>query len=61
MDMTKADIISKGTAVGVDYGLTSSCYDPSDAGEACGHCDSCQLRLKGFQEAGLNDPVPYAS
>lgn len=61
MEMTKADIITKGTALGVDYGLTSSCYDPGPDGRACGHCDSCQLRLKGFEEAGFKDPVPYAS
>lgn len=61
MDMTKADIITKGLGLGVDYGLTSSCYDPDPDGQACGHCDSCQLRLKGFEEAGFRDPVPYAS
>lgn len=61
MEMTKADIITKGMALGVDYGLTSSCYDPDPDGQACGHCDSCQLRLKGFEEAGFKDPVPYAS
>jgi 7-cyano-7-deazaguanine synthase len=57
--MTKAEIIRTGTRLGVEYGLTLSCYDPDDEGRACGHCDSCQLRLKGFQEAGLNDPAPY--
>lgn len=60
IDMTKAQIIQKGTSLGVDYGMTTSCYDPSDDGIACGHCDSCQLRLKGFREAGLTDPVRYA-
>ena len=57
--LTKADIIRRGTALGVDYALTHSCYDPSPEGLACGGCDSCQLRLKGFAEAGLSDPVPY--
>ncbi len=57
--MTKAQIIKKGLELGVDYSLTHSCYDPAAAGEACGECDSCQLRLKGFQEAGISDPVRY--
>ena len=57
--LTKAGIIRKGVDLGVDYSLTHSCYDPSKEGVACGHCDSCLLRLKGFQEAGLRDPVPY--
>jgi 7-cyano-7-deazaguanine synthase len=57
--MSKSQIIKKGIELGVDYSLTRSCYDPSDSGEACGHCDSCLLRLKGFQEAGLEDPVKY--
>ena len=56
--MTKAEIIRTGTALGVDYGLTLSCYDPQPDG-ACGRCDSCRLRLKGFAEAGLRDPVAY--
>lgn len=59
IEMTKAQIIRTGTGIGVDYGLTHSCYDPID-GKPCGHCDSCQLRLKGFKEAGLADPVEYA-
>lgn len=59
IEMTKAEIIRTGTRLGVDYSLTHSCYDPDDAGRACGHCDSCQLRLKGFAGAGLNDPVEY--
>lgn len=59
IDLTKAQIIQKGVALGVDYGLTTSCYDPAPDGTACGHCDSCQLRLKGFRDAGLTDPVPY--
>jgi 7-cyano-7-deazaguanine synthase len=58
--MTKAEIIRCGISLGVDYSLTLSCYDPSADGLACGKCDSCQLRRKGFREAGLNDPVAYA-
>ena len=60
--MTKAQIIAAGTALGVDYGMTHSCYDPvTRVGQvlACGHCDSCQLRRKGFIEAGVNDPTQY--
>jgi 7-cyano-7-deazaguanine synthase len=57
--LSKAQIIQRGLALGVDFGLTSSCYDPTTEGEACGECDSCQLRLKGFREAGLDDPVRY--
>ncbi|MCI5050310.1 MAG: 7-cyano-7-deazaguanine synthase QueC [Rickettsiales bacterium] len=59
IDMTKAQIITQGTQLGVDYGLTLSCYDPSEQGEACGHCDSCLLRKKGFEEAGVADPTIY--
>lgn len=59
IDMTKVQIIRRGNELGVDYGLTISCYDPSPAGEACGRCDTCKLRLKGFAEAGLADPAPY--
>ncbi len=59
--MTKADIIRAGTKLGVDYGLTHSCYDPDAQGRACGRCDSCLLRKKGFQEAGVPDPTPYAT
>jgi 7-cyano-7-deazaguanine synthase len=59
ISMTKAEIIRTGTALGVDYGLTSTCYDPSPTGEACGGCDACQLRLRGFREAGLRDPATY--
>jgi 7-cyano-7-deazaguanine synthase len=55
--LTKAEIIRKGLELGIDYALTSSCYDPSPDGAACGHCDSCQLRKKGFEELGLTDPV----
>lgn len=57
--LTKGQIIRRGLDLGVDYGLTSSCYDPSPAGEACGECDSCRLRLKGFAEAGVADPIAY--
>jgi 7-cyano-7-deazaguanine synthase len=60
IDMTKADIIRKGTTLGVDYALTHSCYDPDGTGRACAHCDSCLLRRKGFEEAGVPDPTPYA-
>jgi 7-cyano-7-deazaguanine synthase len=59
--MTKAEIIKAGTELGVDYSLTSSCYDPSLEGLACGHCDSCQLRRKGFAEAGIVDPTRYVA
>ena len=59
IEMTKAQIVQAGLALGVDYGLTSSCYDPSGAGQPCGQCDSCLLRLKGFAEAGLADPLVY--
>jgi len=57
--LTKAEIITTGLALGVDYGLTSSCYDPDGSGSPCGHCDSCLLRLKGFAEAGHTDPLTY--
>ncbi len=57
IDLTKARIIQKGRELGVDYGLTSSCYDPGPDGRPCGRCDSCQLRAKGFAEAGLTDPL----
>ena len=59
ISMTKGEIISKGLALGVDYSLTHSCYDPDKAGNACGRCDSCRIRLKGFQEAGTADPINY--
>jgi 7-cyano-7-deazaguanine synthase len=58
--LSKAEIIGRGISLGVDYSLTHSCYDPSRDGLACGVCDSCRLRLKGFREAGFIDPVPYA-
>jgi 7-cyano-7-deazaguanine synthase len=57
--MTKAEIIKTGRELGLDLSLTWSCYDPASDGRACGLCDSCQLRLKGFQEAGFTDPIPY--
>jgi 7-cyano-7-deazaguanine synthase len=57
LSLTKADIIRLGTKLGVDYGQTLSCYDPDATGRACGRCDSCQLRNKGFAEAGLADPA----
>lgn len=57
--LTKADIIRKGIALGLDYGLTHSCYDPSRNGLACGECDSCSIRRKGFQDAGVADPTRY--
>jgi 7-cyano-7-deazaguanine synthase len=57
--LTKAQIIRKGTELGVDYGMTHSCYDPSPSGLACGSCDSCRLRMKGFAEAGVKDPTAY--
>ncbi|MDQ2659850.1 MAG: 7-cyano-7-deazaguanine synthase, partial [Verrucomicrobiota bacterium] len=59
--LSKAEIIQKGGELGVDLGLTHSCYDPTADGAACGVCDSCQLRLKGFQDAGLTDPIRYAA
>lgn len=61
IDLSKADIVRKGIELGVDYAVTSSCYDPSPSGEACGLCDSCLLRLKGFAENRLSDPIPYRS
>jgi 7-cyano-7-deazaguanine synthase len=57
--LTKAEIIHKGIELGVDYGLTSSCYDPGPTGEPCGDCDSCLLRRKGFRENGIEDPLNY--
>jgi 7-cyano-7-deazaguanine synthase len=59
ISLTKADIIRRGLSLGVDYGLTHSCYDPDARGISCGECDSCQLRLKGFREACTVDPIPY--
>ena len=60
IDMSKAEIIRTGLALGVDYALTTSCYDPGANGAACGHCDACQLRLKGFRENGMGDPAAYS-
>jgi len=59
IDMSKADIIRRGSELGVDYGITHSCYDPTQDGKACGQCDSCLLRKKGFREAGIPDPATY--
>jgi 7-cyano-7-deazaguanine synthase len=59
--LTKAEIIQTGTRLGVDYSLTHSCYDPDERGRPCGRCDSCHLRLKGFAEAGVCDPVEYST
>jgi 7-cyano-7-deazaguanine synthase len=57
--LAKAQIIKKGLELGVDFGMTHSCYDPNDKGKPCGRCDSCYWRLKGFREAGLTDPLIY--
>jgi 7-cyano-7-deazaguanine synthase len=59
ISMTKAEIITRGLALGVDYAITSTCYDPAPDGAACGHCEACLLRLKGFREAGMDDPARY--
>lgn len=59
INLTKAETVELGTRLGVDYSLTLSCYDPDDEGRSCGHCDSCLLRLRGFADAGLADPVRY--
>ena len=59
IELSKREIIERGLALGVDYSMTLTCYDPSPGGEACGHCEACLLRLKGFREAGLEDPAPY--
>jgi len=58
--LSKKEIIQKGLSLGVDYSFTTSCYDPSPRGEACGKCDSCQLRLDGFRAVGIRDPIRYA-
>jgi 7-cyano-7-deazaguanine synthase len=60
IDMSKKEIIELGLRLGVDYGMTTSCYDPDADGGACGHCDACQLRLRGFAEAGAIDPIRYS-
>jgi 7-cyano-7-deazaguanine synthase len=59
LHLRKSGIIELGLSLGVDYSITSSCYDPSTEGEACGRCDACLLRLRGFAEAGVEDPVSY--
>jgi 7-cyano-7-deazaguanine synthase len=59
--MSKAQIIETGTKLGVDFSLTHSCYDPTPDLLACGHCDSCRIRLEGFRQAGRKDPIPYAT
>ena len=61
MRLTKREIIALGLRLGVDYSITASCYDPGPSGEACGHCDACQLRLRGFAENGITDPAAYLS
>jgi 7-cyano-7-deazaguanine synthase len=61
IDLTKAEIIRRGVALGVDYGVTSTCYDPGPDGGACGRCDACLLRAKGFVDAGLPDPTRYTA
>ncbi len=61
LHLTKREIIDLGTSLGVDYSLTTSCYDPTGDGAACGHCDACQLRLRGFAEVGRADPARYAT
>ena len=61
ISMTKAEIVNRGMELGVDFSMTLSCYDPSDLGVACGQCDGCILRLKGFAEAGVTDPAAYAA
>jgi 7-cyano-7-deazaguanine synthase len=61
ISMSKADIVRRGTALGVPYGLTHSCYDPDAQGRACGRCDSCRLRAQGFADAGVPDPTPYTT
>ncbi len=60
IQMSKAEIIRTGINLGVDYSMTHSCYDPDSNGQACGHCDSCLLRKKGFADAGVDDPTSYA-
>jgi 7-cyano-7-deazaguanine synthase len=57
--LTKGQIITRGLELGVDYSITNTCYDPSEDGKACGQCDACLLRLKGFEENGMSDPAPY--
>lgn len=61
LQLSKAGIVLRGRELGVDFSLTRTCYDPAPDGDACGRCDACQLRLKGFREAGFDDPIPYVS
>ena len=60
LELSKAEIIARGSALGVDYGFTHSCYDPDQQGHTCGHCDSCRHRRRGFIEAGIPDPTLYS-
>ena len=60
IDLTKSDIIKAGPNLNVNYGLTHSCYDPEQNGYSCGHCDACQLRIRGFEKIGLSDPIKYS-
>jgi len=60
IDLTKAEIIKRGVELGVDYGITVSCYDPGEDAAACGRCDACHLRRRGFEQAGVPDPTVYA-
>jgi len=60
INLTKSEIINRGIELGVDYSKTITCYDPTEQGKACGHCDACLLRLKGFADSGLSDPAPYS-
>ena len=61
LHLTKREIVELGLSLGVDYSITLSCYDPAPDGTACGHCDACRLRLRGFSEAGASDPAPYVA
>jgi 7-cyano-7-deazaguanine synthase len=60
IQLSKSEIIQLGRELGVEFGLTHSCYDPDERGRPCGRCDSCRLRLKGFADAGIEDPLPYS-
>ena len=59
IDLTKSEIVAQGLELGVDYSMTVTCYDPDNQGQACGECDACLLRIRGFKENGMNDPAPY--